>query len=701
LGSGTISYFIVNCCQMFKKQSIVSTLLSLGLVEDAKRVKDHDINEHIEDLKAKLSKLSEGKEAALIKNEVGDSQYDRIRNDLEADYDKALQRAGGLPTGDEASGAGEAVKKPDPEKAADEALAVAAKGYELRAVAEPERILDQIDDYRRRFYPDEDENTFEADFKLLEDLPVGGNRGKVSVQAEIIDIHSDGERLSFNLTNTGSVTSTPLGDFEIPGRLRPAAVKIHLSGDSDLDYGVYPVAQRELLTLLRGVAFVEIEADRNVERTAQKIGRWLDDAKIHVLEKPLQNKKLANKAWFAAAGCVRTSLLLLRHWRTRLMSELKATETWQSFLARRDMDIAEKEPDNLTATIKDIQADLEAEMSLYQSALNIRFDQRFKALKIRAGRKISNLGPAHIEEGEIDGDTKKKSLSIVDSQLKYIFLEQDIDSLKSFGNDLEARFQSLWDKFLYPRLIERRLNASLGQELDRNAVERIVNPVSVGQFEEITRRHLNESKEAVSKERYFGTTIKRPTMLQALAATARVPSRLLAPFAGIFALTMMLGLGSFRSAVGAGMDGLDLTTQALIWIIAALIVAFLVFVYMDANNQRSQDSTKFLVDAKKKISLAHESALEAIRKEYHSAFQSKLKSSLTDVLRRIRADVDIKAQETRAEWTKRRHSIREVDQELQTQRTELARIAASIEKSEEKLGKYLNNLKALADLKSA
>ncbi|WP_170408909.1 hypothetical protein [Ruegeria arenilitoris] len=695
---------------MFKKQSLVLLLRELGFEDEAEHAKTQDIDEKTNELIAQIAEYGSGE--AVAERGEGEPekklvQYDRVRDHFALEYDQALRKATERASKSKTDSVVVEPTKAQIEqvhetadKAAAEALAAAALAIEQKAIAEPERILDQIDDYRKRFFGEEQENGFETDFKTLEDSQAAGKRRKASSE-EVIKVKSEKARLSFRLENDNDVVSTPLGDFEKPGSIRPPVVKLELRGEN-LDYGVYPVAQRELLTLLRGVSAIEIDAPRKVEKTRQRICRWLQDANIHVLSDVAQNDALGNKSWAGAAGRVRSSILVLRHWHKRLSSELAAIATWRNFLGRRDAELSRTQPPELTGVMKRILTDLDAEFALFQSSLAREFDTAFQRLEKKVSWRVSSLGPDHIKEGELDGDPKKRTLSVVSSKLDDLFFLNSSEVLDELGDVLQKRFEETWSMFLYPRLVRRQLLPSVGDLSVDERAEVMVSPVSSDRFKEIVDSELAKAKQSVSGDQYFATTMKSPSIGQALAQTARVPSRLLAPFAGIFALTMIFGLGGrglVKDAAGQVIDTVGVSTNGLIAILAALMVSFLGFVYLDANNQRNHDKTRFVVDAKKKIALAHERALEGIRKEFNAEFRSKLKSSIADVLRRISTNVELKAQGMQETWSSDRTVNRKVDQALERQSAELGRILTSISKSEERLNKCLSDVRSMAELK--
>lgn len=667
---------------MFKRQALVTHLLQLGEKDRARALVDKDIADAVKEFSDKLLKEDdshkgdsqlEGKFRDILKEKYCESlrlpkaERERREEAETANSERRSQRAREEEQRKRQAEArksqAEAEKK---NRTAAEALAKRTEEVAKGSNDVANRLNNAVDAayaaifvYCKQYRPTStgtDASPFEK--QLEEFRSAGATAAADAVPHETGTLtFSSSDLLRVATDSCAAVLSTPVGNFPRVGKLRSGVIEFTDGSDDDLSPSAPARKTREFEAAIVGAVFVTLCCPGHPHpQIARRVGAWLQHDDIGVDSE--QARRLAASApWTMVAALSRTALLLLKAWSDRLLEIKHALQVPKDVLEvriKRHLKQAPLESEKVFNELRDV---CKEELMAVVAARAADFQTAIRQSKIRAGEVLDRI---NTDTDLVVGGWDKETVTVTLSEAISRSLADDVRTrFEKLFASVEKTFNDAWRDYILERIVLYHLGSAVGerflkdqQELVQRIRSEIIVPpapteIAYSDLEERLKQFLDRAKGSE-----FSTQVVNYANWKAIyEGIGKLPSRMLAFFAPIFAISMLLGFGGVGLVKGFTKDLAEgWEPSSIVLAVALVVVLMLAGTYVSLIRRQIAQKAAFASLAKAKLTEIHGRMLKDLETRYFLVAKQRLDRSLADVLRRMRVHFDLHLADRRASW---------------------------------------------------
>lgn len=500
----------------------------------------------------------------------------------------------------------------------------------------------------------------------------GTPAASASKVTERIRVTSEGVKVEATLGDEAVVGHLPWGETTHFGARRAAYVSIEAA--SPIPQESEESLRLELVAALRGVVGATIEPGAD-PAAQQRVEDWLYDADIEVLSAA---RFAAMETASQTLSTYRGALLALDGVEKLLAAERLALGHGGIALAQRQAGLERRKPAGTDALLKRAGEMCKGELSRFLEDAARQMEEvrvkvaeatrqgvrdhikDFGALQVVTDKTADNAKP-----GRETVHVRPERVGLVCDKVKNLLLKK--------SNDLGQAAQLLWrgpkDKqprdAVRPHLVEGTLRPLLSEHgladprvLVALEEETFFVPLADGTTTRLLEKHFDPLVEARSPALVEIEIPKMPSAkevgyFQIISdRIRRMPNQLMAPFAGFFVLTSLLGLsgGSGRSWLKDLIGGAGAATVTLVFALILLVAVFWIASHFLLKRERRAAEAAAIERSREGVANAVLQAFDRFSGAWLGVFRPHTMSALDDVLRRASKDLDLFQNEVKARW---------------------------------------------------
>ena len=704
-------------------QSLVATLLYLGRNQDAEVLINNDVQAELSNLISSTAALDseDFKDAESHINLIfSDPELVKLRDALEQRYRKSLPRFNNEEDNEKfkkVTGDANSLKQKEEEIKSKKRFNEIDAIYNLCA-AQINKLYDLIADYYSRFHPISDEQQLEVATQPFDrEYSFFIEQEMDKLTEGVVNVSCFEEGLSFRPSGDLDFHIEPCSEFHNIGYPKFPLIKLLFLHGEELQHGVHTELHKVFKDIVDGVLAVKVEEVGAPNTSLKQILRWLDESNIPVLDSENFENIHKDSEWINIAARVRGALVLNKHWQRLLESELKSHSIWKSvFNAQREQQIHNQVlPKDLDVAFKRIHQYSSHEIRRYYLQLEKEIDCLLLNLKSSAEHELNQISIVDVFEVDIktdgSGDSTNQQVVIRNKVINNI-AEHTNNKLREFSAFNVQGFQDLWAHELSPKIVATTLMAAglTGEETEeicgwqplensntlievdstintnKAHLEEIVSPISDHHYDKLISDYVDTFSKLSKHPSLIGEVSKKPTFATLSKSIAKLPGRVLAPFAGLFTITMMLGVLSKGKLK-------DFVPPEYAWgVVILLLILFFLVAVNELRQEREREQDAYIAKVRAFLHSEYVKIMQSIRNDVLSRFKGNVDFSISDVLRRVRLRSEVLLERREGSGQKIHAEILFVEEVHERQYSDLKRLIDHGTSTEAEIRNHLKSL---------